>query len=91
MPLDAEKAVISAESAKEAGAPAVSDIERIVEYEKLAIGEIIYSYTEFQDTGVDWGDLDDSAKQHYAKIAECINALVCNLARSTLARPTTAT
>jgi hypothetical protein len=66
------------------------DIERIIEDEKLAIGEIIYSYTEYRETGVEWSDLNDSAMQHYAMIAEHINALVCKLVRSSLGRPTTA-
>ncbi|MGB6699076.1 MAG: hypothetical protein WBE80_10290 [Methylocella sp.] len=75
---------------KSGQAGAFSDIERIIEDEKLAIGEMIYLCTEYLETGVEWRDLDDSAMQHYAMIAERINALVCKLARSSLARPTTA-
>ncbi len=58
---------------------------------KEEIGRMIYEYTDYQEIGIEWDNMDSSDRDHFIAIAERINALVCNLARSSLGRPTTAT
>jgi hypothetical protein len=71
----------------------IGDVRRILEDEVVIrdLASKLYYRLNYDDSGIEWGDLPESEKEFYCEGIEAVrSALLFHLSKSSDARPTTA-